>query len=562
MSELDLEKLKRESRGLRGTIAESLEDDTTGGIAETDLPLLKFHGLYQQDDRDLRAERREARLEPLHSFMIRIRLPGGVATNEQWQAIDALADEVANTTLRITTRQTIQYHGVFKEDLRTLMRRLDSVNLDSIAACGDVNRNVVCHVQPDASPVHQETLHWAREISRFFLPKTQAWREIWVDGKQVASSEPEEEPFYGQVYLPRKYKIGIALPPVNDIDVFSQDLGFIAIANEDNTALEGFNLVVGGGMGCTHGELNTYPRLGDVIGFFRPEDMLKVAEAVVGIQRDHGNREDRKQARFKYTVDRLGVEWIKEEVERRSGVTLAPERPYHFTQNGDRYGWIEQRDGHWQHTVFVENGRLTRQHRGGIRAIVEAKLCGDIRLTTNQNLIVAGVAPENKPKVEALLAECGLGPRNTSAIRLNAMACVALPTCGLAMAESERYLPSLLTQIEALAERHGIQEEPITIRMTGCPNGCARPFLSEIGFVGRAPGRYNMYLGAAFDGSRLNKLYLDNVDEAAILTAVDELFGRYSQERESGEHFGDFLVRVGVVEGVNHGSEVHREAQA
>lgn len=561
MSELDLEQLKRDSRGLRGTIAESLEDDTTGGIAEIDLPLLKFHGLYQQDDRDLRAERREARLEPLHSFMIRIRLPGGVATNEQWQAIDALADEVANTTLRITTRQTIQYHGVFKEDLRTLMQRLDSVNLDSIAACGDVNRNVVCHVQPDASPVHEQTLNGAREISRYFLPKTQAWREIWVDGKRVDADVNEEETFYGDVYMPRKFKIGIALPPVNDIDVYSQDLGFIAIPNADNTALEGYNLVVGGGMGCTHGELHTYPRLGNVIGFFTPEHLIPVAEAVLGIQRDHGNREDRKQARFKYTVDRLGLDWIEAEVNKRAGITLAPARDYTFTQNGDRYGWIEQQDGRWQLTVFVENGRLLPKHREGINQIV-AKYAGDIRLTTNQNLIVAGVAAEHREAVDALIQASDLGSKTTSAIRLNAMACVALPTCGLAMAESERYLPSLLTQIEALAERHGIQEEPITIRMTGCPNGCARPFLSEIGFVGRAPGRYNMYLGAAFDGSRLNKLYLDNVDEAAILTAVDELFGRYSQERESGEHFGDFLVRVGVVEGVNHGSEVHREAQA
>lgn len=560
MSELDLEQLKRDSRGLRGTIAESLEDDTTGGIAEIDLPLLKFHGLYQQDDRDLRAERREARLEPLHSFMIRIRLPGGVATNEQWQAIDALADEVANTTLRITTRQTIQYHGVFKEDLRTLMQRLDSVNLDSIAACGDVNRNVVCHVQPDASPVHEQTLNGAREISRYFLPKTQAWREIWVDGKRVDADVNEEETFYGDVYMPRKFKIGIALPPVNDIDVYSQDLGFIAIPNADNTALEGYNLVVGGGMGCTHGELHTYPRLGNVIGFFTPEHLIPVAEAVLGIQRDHGNREDRKQARFKYTVDRLGLDWIEAEVNKRAGITLAPARDYTFTQNGDRYGWIEQQDGRWQLTVFVENGRLLPKHREGINQIV-ANYAGDIRLTTNQNLIVAGVAAEHREAVDALIEASDLGSKTTSAIRLNAMACVALPTCGLAMAESERYLPSLLTQIEALAERHGIQEEPITIRMTGCPNGCARPFLSEIGFVGRAPGRYNMYLGAAFDGSRLNKLYLDNVDEAAILTAVDELFGRYSQERESGEHFGDFLVRVGVVEGVNHGSEVHREAQ-
>lgn len=561
MSDLDLELLKRESRGLRGGIAAGVADNTTGAIAENDLPLLKFHGLYQQDDRDVRAERREARLEPLYSFMIRIRLAGGVASNEQWKAIDALADEVANTTLRITTRQTIQYHGVFKEDVSTLMQRLDSVNLDSIAACGDVNRNVVCHVQPDASPVHDETLGWARKISQHFLPKTQAWREIWINGKRVDDGVSEEETFYGDVYMPRKFKIGIALPPVNDIDVYSQDLGFIAIPNADHTKLEGFNLVVGGGMGCTHGDLETYPRTGNVIGFFPADKIINVAEAVLSIQRDHGNREDRKHARFKYTVDTLGLDWVKAEVERLSGVTLDPVREYQFTQNGDRYGWIEQQDGRWQLTVFVENGRLLPKHRAGINQIVE-NYAGDIRLTTNQNLIVAGVDAEHRKQVDEIIEASGLGSQKTSAIRLNSMACVALPTCGLAMAESERYLPDLLTKIEAITERYGIADTPITLRMTGCPNGCARPFLAEIGLVGRAPGRYNLYLGAAFDGSRLNKLYLDNVDEEQILSAMDELFGRYSEERNADEYFGDFLVRAGVVQAVTHGSEVHREAQA
>lgn len=558
MAESDLEKIKRQSRLLRGGIYEGLENNTTGAVADDDTKLMKFHGIYQQDNRDVRAERREARLEPLYSFMIRIRLPGGVATNKQWQAIDKVTQEVANGTLRITTRQTIQYHGVYKEDLRTLMQILNSADLDSIAACGDVNRNVVCHVQPEASPVHEQTLGWARKLSAYFLPKTQAWREIWINGEKLQSDEaPEVETFYGPQYMPRKFKIGIALPPVNDIDVFAQDFGLIAIAEGDE--LLGFNLVVGGGMGHTHGELHTYPRLGNVLGYVPAEHIIPVADAVLGIQRDFGDREDRKQARFKYTVDRLGLEKIKQEVESRSGVTVEPARDYQFVQNGDRYGWIQQRDGRWQLTVFVENGRLLPKHREGINDIVE-KYAGDIRLTTNQNLIVAGVEEANKEAVDDIIRAADLGSKEVSAIRKNAMACVALPTCGLAMAESERYLPSLLTEIEKLTEKHGIADKPITVRMSGCPNGCSRPVLAELAFVGRAIGRYNMYVGAAFDGSRPSKLYLDNANEEQILTALDELFARYSKERNDGEHFGDFTVRAGIVEAVQHGREIHREA--
>lgn len=557
MSESELEVIKRNSRLLRGGIVEGLADSTTGAVAEDDNKLLKFHGLYQQDDRDIRAERRAARLEPLYQFMLRIRLPGGVATNEQWQAMDRIAEEIANGTLRITTRQTIQYHGVFKEDLRTLMQRLDKVGLDSIAACGDVNRNVVCHVQPEASPVHTETLHWAREISRYFLPKSNAWREIWIDGKRLEAEEaPEVETFYGALYMPRKFKIGIALPPVNDVDVFSQDLGLIAIA--EGETLKGFNVVVGGGMGCTHGEADTFPRLGSVVGFIRPENVLQVTEAVMGIQRDHGNREERKQARFKYTVEKLGLDWIKAEIEQRSGIALEPARAVTFIQNGDRYGWIQQQDGRWQLTVFVENGRLLPAHRHGINDIV-ARLSGDIRLTTNQNLIIAGVADNAREEVDAIIERSGLGSKKTSAIRLNSMACVALPTCALAMAESERYLPDLLTSIEELTERHGVAEQAITVRMSGCPNACSRPFLAELAFVGRAPGRYNMYVGAAFNGTRLSRMYLDNADEANILVAVDDLLGRYAAGRETGEAFGDYLVRAGISAAVLHGAEVHQE---
>ena len=557
MSNLDVEKIKRNSRGLRGTLHEGLADPATGSIAEADTVLTKFHGLYQQDDRDQRQVRREARLEPLYQFMLRVRIPGGQITPVQWAALDEVAETIANGTIRLTTRQAVQFHGVAKEDLRTLIRSLDAVLMDSIAACGDVNRNVMCHVQPEAGPVQARALDWARRLSEHLLPATRAWREIWIDGEKVdTDAPPEEEPIYGRTYLPRKFKAAIAVPPVNDVDIFSQDLGFIAIAEGDR--LVGFNVSVGGGLGCSHGEPETFPRLADVIGFIRPRDLLAVAEAVVTIQRDYGERENRKRARFKYTIEEHGLDWLRRELEWRSRVRLEPPRPVHFEHNGDRYGWSEQRDGRWQLALFVENGRLLPTHRAGLREVI-ARHVSDVRLTPNQNLVLAGIHSDSRDAVNVLLAAAGLGERQVSPIRQRSMACVALPTCGLAMAEAERYLPDLVTAIEELAAKHGIEQTPITVRMSGCPNGCSRPYLAEIGFVGRAPGRYNMYLGAAFDGSRLNRLYLDNADEATILDTVDGLFASFAAERGDNEHFGDFLIRAGVVEAVAHGSQVNRE---
>ena len=559
MSNLDVEKIKRDSRGLRGTLHEGLADPATGSIAESDTVLTKFHGLYQQDDRDQRQVRREARLEPLYQFMLRVRIPGGYITPAQWAALDEVAETIANGTIRLTTRQAVQFHGVAKEDLRTLIRRLDAVLMDSIAACGDVNRNVMCHVQPEAGPVHEETLAWARRLSEHLLPATRAWREIWIDGEKIDTDEaPEEEPIYGPTYLPRKFKAAIAVPPVNDVDIFSQDLGFIAVAEGDR--LLGFNVSVGGGMGCSHGEPDTFPRLADVIGFIHPHDLLAVAEAVITIQRDHGERSNRKRARFKYTIEEHGLDWLINELECRSRVKLAPAHPVIFEHNGDRYGWTEQRDGRWQLSLFVENGRLLPAHRAGLREVIGHVT--DVRLSPNQNLVLTGITPQNRDIVDTHLATAGLGGRQVSAIRQRSMACVALPTCALAMAEAERYLPDLVTAIEELAAKHGIEQTPMTVRMSGCPNGCSRPYLAELGFVGRAPGRYNMYLGAAFDGSRLNRLYLDNADEATLLDAVDGLFARFAAEGENNEHFGDFLVRSGVVEAVRHGSGVNRESGA
>ena len=558
MSDLDVEKIKLDSRGLRGTLHDGLADPTTGAIAEADTILTKFHGLYQQDDRDQRQIRREARLEPLYQFMLRVRIPGGDITPVQWAALDDIAETIANGTIRLTTRQAVQFHGVAKEDLRSLIRRLDAALMDSIAACGDVNRNVMCHIQPEAGPVYEQTLAWARRLSEHLLPQTRAWREIWIDGEKIETDEPPEtEPIYGPTFLPRKFKAAIAVPPVNDVDIFSQDLGFIAIVEGER--LLGFNVSVGGGLGCSHGEPDTFPRLADVIGFIRPHDLLAVAEAVVTIQRDHGERSNRKRARFKYTIEEHGLEWLRRELEWRARVSLEPPRPAEFEHNGDRYGWSEQRDGRWQLTVFVENGRLLPAHRAGLNEVI-ADHVRHVRLTPNQNLVLAGIEPEDRDDVDRLLAAAGLGERQVTPIRQRSMACVAMPTCSLAMAEAERYLPDLITRIEELAARHGIEQVPITVRMSGCPNGCSRPYLAEIGFVGRAPGRYNMYLGAAFDGSRLNRLYLDNADEAAILDAIDGLFERFAVGRGQDEHFGDYLIRAGEIDAVRHGSEVNKES--
>lgn len=579
MSDLNVEKIKSESRALRGTLHDSLSDPTTSAIAPDDTVVSKFHGIYQQDDRDVRAGRREARLEPLYQFMLRVRIPGGRVTRAQWQALDRLADEYANGTLRLTSRQAIQFHGISRESLRDLVRGIDAVGMDSLAACGDVNRNVMCHVQPELGGLHAETLNWAERLSAHLTPATAAWREIWIDGEKAdlegGDGAGEDEPIYGRAYLPRKFKAGIAVPPSNDIDVFSQDLGFIAIEDDcfdngygnshdnshdkrhDKRRLAGFNVVAGGGMGSSHGERDTFPLLGRVIGFIEPEQMLELAEAVVTTQRDFGDRENRKHARFKYTLDDNSTEWLLEQIQQRSGIDLQPARPFEFTHSGDGFGWAGRADGRLQYTVFVENGRIGPRQRAGLMELIERHV-EDFRVTPNQNLVLTGIEPSSREPVVSLLAEFGLeGGDRHSVLRKHSMACVALPTCGLAMAEAERYLPDLVTRIEELAARHEIGDQPINIRMSGCPNGCSRPYLGEIGLVGRAPGRYNLYLGAAFNGERLNRLVMDNVDESAILDAVDGWFRRYSGERAAGETFGNFTVRSGLVAAVEHGSEVN-----
>jgi len=544
-----VERIKSASRRLRGTLAESLVDPVTGAIADDDTQLIKFHGSYQQDDRDLREERRLQKLEPAYSFMIRTRLPGGVVGAKQWLALDAIATTHANGTLRLTTRQAFQFHGVIKRELKTTLKAINAALIDTIAACGDVNRNVMVSPNPVESRAHASVYDWAARLSEHLRPRTRAYYEIWLDEERVAGSGEEDEPIYGATYLPRKFKIAFAVPPTNDVDVFANDLGFVAIL--DGGELAGFNVTVGGGLGATHGDAATYPRLADVVGFVSAERLFQVAEAVLTVQRDFGNRSERKRARLKYTIDDRGLDWFVGEVERRLGAPLEPARPFAFEHSGDRFGWIEGRDGRWHLTLHIESGRIADREGGaqlsGLREIARIHR-GDFRLTPNQNLIVAGVDNADRASIDALVERFGLdGFRTASSLRREALACVAMPTCPLAMAEAERYLPDLVTRVEALLDKHRLGDVPILLRVSGCPNGCSRPYLGEIALVGKAPGRYNLMLGADAKGQRLNRLHRENVAEPEILETLDALLARYAGERGAGERFGDFLVRTGIV---------------
>jgi sulfite reductase (NADPH) hemoprotein beta-component len=554
------EGIKTDSNYLRGTIAEGIADPATGSVSETDNQLLKFHGSYQQDDRDQRAGRRKHKLEKAYSFMIRVRVPGGVATPKQWLEMDRLATQFANGTIKLTTRQAFQVHGVIKSNLKRTIREINEAAMDTIAACGDVNRNVMCNPNPHLSSVHEEALRTAQEISDHLTPKTGAYHELWLDGEKVETSEEVVEPIYGRTYLPRKFKITIAVPPSNDVDVYANDLSFIAIVEDGR--LVGYNVAVGGGMGMTHGVEATFPRLAEVIGFCTPEQVVDVSEKVVMVQRDYGDREDRKHARLKYTIDDRGVDWFRGELERYLGYDLAPARAFEFEDNGDRYGWIEDERGNFHYTLFVEGGRVVDTPglpmREGLREIAKVHE-GDFRLTANQNLIIANVSPEQRPEVEALMEKCGIHQSHErSAMRLASIACVALPTCGLALAEAERYLPDVVAGLEDKLESLGLRHDAITIRMTGCPNGCGRPYIAEIGFVGRGPDRYNLYLGGGFAGQRLNKLYRQDLDAAKIRETLDPILEHYAAEREEGERFGDFTIRAGYVEETVEGADFHK----
>ena len=546
----DNERLKDKSDFLRGTITEDLTDDLTGAFVGDNFQLIRFHGMYQQDDRDIRAERAKQKLEPLQNVMLRARLPGGIITTEQWLAIDKFAKEKSiYGSIRITTRQTFQFHGVLKPNVKSMHQMLNQVGVDSIATAGDVNRNVLCTSNPVESEVHQEAYEWAKKISEHLLPKTRAYAEIWLDGEK--SETTEEEPILGNNYLPRKFKTTVVIPPQNDVDVHANDLNFVAIA--EHGKLVGFNVLVGGGLAMTHGDTSTFPRKADDFGYINIEHTLAVAEAVVSTQRDWGNRVNRKNAKTKYTLERVGVENFKAEVEKRSGVSFAQSRPYEFTSRGDRIGWVEGVDGKHHLTLFIENGRILdypgKTLKTGCAEIAKIHK-GDFRLTANQNLIIAGVPADQKIHIEKLAREHGLMADNVSPQRKDSMACVSLPTCPLAMAEAERYLPDAVTEIERLLAKHSMQDESIIYRVTGCPNGCGRAMLAEVGLVGKAPGKYNFHLGGDRQGTRIPRMYRENIDEKEIMSELDTLIGRWSKERNSNEAFGDFLIRAKVVKPV------------
>src|SRR5688572_19685265 len=505
------EALKEASPTLAGGIAATLSDAAADRFSEDDGQFLKFHGIYQQDDRDKR------KVAKHYMFMVRGRMPGGVVSAEQYLAFDRLATEYANNTLRITTRQGFQFHGVVKSGLGKLMKGINECLSTTLAACGDVNRNVMASPTPATSPLVERVLEDAFLLSKALLPQTRAYHQIWVEGKQLDLSSDEEknfvDPLYGKTYLPRKFKVAFVIPPLNDIDIFTNDLGFVAI--EEQGRLVGYNLLAGGGMGMSHGNAETYPRLASVLGFFTPEHVENVAKAVLTIHRDFGDRTNRKHARLKYVVEERGADWTREEVERRAGIKIAPAKPFQFTKQGDILGWNRQLDGRHSLGLFVEMGRIQDtpqvQMKTALRRVVE-KFRPEVRLTAAQNLLLVDVSDADKEGITKMLSEHGVKVDDQgSAVRLASIACPALPTCGLALAESERVMPSVITRFEKLFTEVGLDNEEIVVRMTGCPNGCARPYMAEIGFVGKKPNHYQLYLGGNVSSTRLTKLYKENV---------------------------------------------------
>ena len=546
-----VERLKKGSNGLRGTIAEGIKNELTGAITDDDQNLIKFHGMYQQDDRDRREERAEKKLERLYSFMIRLRLPGGFLTAEQWIALHNIAGEYSTGVIKITTRQTVQLHGLLSSKVKPTIQAFNRAKLDSIATCGDINRNVACASNPKESPLHEQVFAYADKISNLLMPKTRAYYEIWLDEEKIVDKKDEEDPLYENRYLPRKFKIGIAIPPNNDVDVLTNDIGLIAII--ENNELKGFNIAIGGGLSSTHGNPEHYARLATLIGFTDTEEKtLKAVYEILTVQRDYGNRSDRKKARLKYTVDKFGTEFLKKEIENRCGFELQAPRPYTFNQRTDRYGWEQNEEGLWHYTVFVENGRVLDDEQIPLKtALLQVAQTGGctFRFTSNQNVIISDVKEEDKAAIQTILEEYKIidHTNGASPVRKAALACVAFNTCPLALAEAQRYMPSLLSKVEVLLNKHGLGNEEIIMRMTGCPNGCARSANAEVGFIGTAYGRYNMHLGGDRFGFRLNKLYKESLDEAAILQELDVLFELYGSKRIEGESFGDFVAKEKIV---------------
>lgn len=546
-----VEKIKTSSQGLRGSIKDSLTDHITGKIRDDDTQVIKFHGMYQQDDRDIREERANKKLETLFSFMVRLRLPGGFLNPKQWVSLHHIAGEYSTGVIKVTTRQTIQLHGILKGDIKPTVKAFNLAELDSIATCGDINRNVTCNALPSQSPLHKEVHSYAEKISKMLMPKTQSYYEIWLGEEELLNRESEIDPLYQDRYLPRKFKIGIAIPPHNDVDVFTNDIGLTAIVEDEK--LLGFNIAIGGGLSFTHGNDATYPRLATNICYTDSEEKtLKTIYEIITIQRDFGNRSDRKQARLKYTVDRLGLDFYKAELSKRTGFQLDPPKSVQFTQRKDDFGWSQSGDGLWHYTAFVECGRITDEN--GIntkQAFLEIAILevANFRFTCNQNAVLSDIAGKDKEKIEEILVKNNVvsSTEKSSSIRLSSLACVAFNTCPLALAEAQRYIPSLITKIEPILDKYNMLKDDIVLRMTGCPNGCGRSTASEIGLIGTAYGLYNLHIGGDRNGLRLNRKFKENLDEENILLTLDDLFFKYSKGKIDSETFGDFCIRTNLV---------------
>ena len=536
------EVLKEADPILAGELASTLLDPEADRFSKDDGQFLKFHGIYQQDDRDLRKTGRK------FMFMIRGRIHSGILSPDQYGVYDDLSSKYANNTLRLTSRQSIQFHGVVKTGLGPLMKEINEALMTTLAACGDVNRNVMAPATPITRPWINKVYEDAQLLDQALLPTTPSYNSIWVDGVQLNLSDHQghDDPLYGKTYLPRKFKIAFAVPPLNDVDLFTNCLGFIAI--EEGGNLVGYNVTAGGGLGMSHKNPDTYPRKADVVGYIKRDQVEEVAKAVLTVHRDFGDRTNRKHARLKYVLEERGVTWFREELKRRLGYFLEEARPYVFERQGDHFGWHKQADGNSYLGLFVETGRIkdTKYVRlkSAIRKVVDTYRT-QVRLTPSQNLILANIPEEDIEGIDQILRKHGVSATHEkSPIRSATMACPALPTCGLAMAESERYLPSLIDRVEGLLQSRGMDREEIIVRMTGCPNGCARPYMAELGFVGRAPRKYNVYVGGNESGTRLNRVYLESVKDEDMESVLGGMLDRFKEGRQNGERFGDWSARV------------------
>ncbi|MFC5648821.1 NADPH-dependent assimilatory sulfite reductase hemoprotein subunit [Paenibacillus solisilvae] len=548
-----IEIIKRQSRHLRGTIKEDLQDGQPH-FSEENVQLLKFHGVYQQDDRDLRAKLKKEGKEKHYSMMIRARIPGGLLKPEQYLVFDRLADEYTDyKNMRITTRQTLQLHGILKGNLKRTIRSLNESLVTTLGACGDSGRNTICCAEPGDEPFRMEMRHDLLALSDRLSAKTNAYHEIWVDGEPVELAEGEtEEPLYGDVYLPRKFKVAIVPEGDNCIDVYDNDLGLVA--HIENQHIVGYTVLVGGGMGRMALDQETYPRLASPLCYVARDEaidtILDTCVAIVTMERDFGDRSNRRFARMKYLIDRRGLEWFKQEVEERLGRELDPPRELTWQSGNDHLGWHRERDGVSYLGLFIPYGRIkdteTIKLKSALRDIVrEFQLT--VRFTAQQNIILSGIANGLRNAIEDKLRSFGVPlPNELSNVEQNTMACVSLPTCGLALAESERALPELMPHFKKLFEELNLAEETITIRMTGCSNGCARPYNANIAFIGRASGKYDVFLGGSSLGTALNERFKETVPIDQLVATVRPILESFVEERELGEDFGSYWRRAGL----------------